>query len=126
MLTIPELYVYRDTPVPIHPACSLRDKGVPKHEGAGAAILGVSVDSVKSHEEFAAKHNLLFPILSDEDQSVMTAYGVWKEKSTYGKTYMGTERTTFAIDKQGIIRKVWPNVKVEGHVDEVLELVKSL
>ncbi len=121
------LYFYPkdDTPGCTKEACFFRDLQS-EFEDAGAAILGVSVDSVRSHEKFAAKHNLLFPILSDEDKRVVTAYGVWKEKSMYGKTFLGTERATFLIDKQGTIRKVWPKVKVEGHADEVLDAVKSL
>ena len=121
------LYFYPkdDTPGCIKEACSFRDLEA-EFEDAGAVILGVSVDNVRSHERFAAKHSLPFPILSDEDNSVVTAYDVWKERSMHGKTYMGTERTTFAIDKRGIVRKVWPKVKVEGHVDEVLEAVGRL
>jgi len=84
------------------------------------------VDSIASHEKFAQKHNLLFPLLSDERKEVVQAYGVWVEKSMYGKKYFGTERTTFAIDKGGVIRKIWPKVKVEGHIDEVLEFMKTL
>lgn len=121
------LYFYPkdDTPGCTKEACSFRDVQA-EFEAAGAAILGVSVDSVASHEKFASKHNLLFPLLADEEQKVVRDYGVWKEKSMYGKTYMGTERTTFLIDREGIVRKVWPKVKVEGHIDEVLEAVRSL
>lgn len=121
------LYFYPkdDTPGCTKEACSFRDVQA-EFEEAGAAILGVSVDSVASHEKFASKHNLLFPLLADEDQEVVQAYGVWKEKSMYGKTYMGTERTTFLIDRDGIVRKIWPKVKVEGHIDEVLEAVRGL
>lgn len=121
------LYFYPkdQTPGCTKQACFFRDvQG--EFEQAGAVILGVSADSVKSHEKFAEKHNLLFPLLSDEDKSVISAYGVWKQKSLYGKSFLGIERTTFAIDKSGIIRKIWPKVKVEGHIDEVLEFVKSL
>lgn len=121
------LYFYPkdDTPGCTKEACFFRDLQA-EFEEAGAVILGVSVDSVASHERFAKKHNLLFPLLSDEDKTVVQAYGVWKEKSMYGKTYFGTERTTFVIDKSGVIRKIWPKVKVEGHIDEVLEFVKAL
>lgn len=121
------LYFYPkdDTPGCTKEACFFRDvQG--EFESAGAVILGVSVDSVASHERFARKHNLLFPLLSDEGKQVVEAYGVWKEKSMYGKTYYGTERTTFVIDKTGVIRKIWPKVKVEGHIDEVLDFVKAL
>jgi thioredoxin-dependent peroxiredoxin len=121
------LYFYPkdDTPGCTKEACSFRDvQG--EFDAAGAVILGVSIDSVKSHEKFARKYHLPFPLLSDEPKTVTTAYGVFKEKSMYGKTFMGVERTTFLIDKQGVIRKIWPKVKVDGHVDEVLEAVKSL
>ena len=121
------LYFYPkdDTPGCTKEACFFRDvQG--ELEAAGAVILGISVDSVKSHEDFARKHNLLFPLLSDESKVVVHAYDVWKEKSMYGKSYFGTERTTFAIDKQGIIRKIWPKVKVEGHIDEVINFVNTL
>jgi peroxiredoxin Q/BCP len=121
------LYFYPkdNTPGCTKEACFFRDVQS-EFEAAGAVILGVSIDSIKSHEGFAAKHNLMFPLLSDEEKTVSTAYGVFKEKSMYGKTFLGVERTTFVIDKEGIIRKVWPKVKVEGHIDEVLGFVKSL
>jgi peroxiredoxin Q/BCP len=121
------LYFYPkdDTPGCTKEACFFRDIQA-EFEAAGAAILGVSVDSVKSHERFAKKYHLPFPLLSDEDKTVVNTYGVWKQKSRYGKTYFGTERTTFLIDRQGTIREIWPEVKVEGHVDEVLEAVQAL
>lgn len=106
-------------------ACSFRDLEQ-EFKDAGAVILGVSMDNIKSHENFATKHSLPFTLLSDEDKTVSTAYDVFKEKSMYGKTFLGIVRTTFVIDKAGIIRKVWPKVKVEGHVDEVLEFIKQL
>ncbi|MCX8253500.1 putative peroxiredoxin bcp [Beijerinckiaceae bacterium RH AL1] len=93
---------------------------------AGAAILGVSPDSVKSHEKFRTKHDLAIPLASDEEKAMLGAYGVWVEKAMYGKKYMGVERTTVLIDKAGKIAKVWPKVKVPGHVDEVLAAVKAL
>lgn len=121
------LYFYPkdNTPGCTKEACFFRDLEQ-EFEQAGAVILGVSTDSVKSHEKFAEKFNLLFPLLADEDKSTSTAYGVYKEKNMYGKKVMGIERTTFVIDKLGTIRKIWPKVKVEGHVDEVLDFVKSL
>lgn len=121
------LYFYPkdDTPGCTKEACFFRDLES-EFRSAGAVILGVSTDSVRSHEKFAEKYHLPFPLLSDEDKTVVNAYGVWKEKRNYGKTYFGVERTTFAIDKAGVIRKIWPKVKVEGHVDEVLEFVKGL
>lgn len=121
------LYFYPkdNTPGCTKEACSFRDVQS-EFEAAGTVILGVSIDSIKSHENFAQTFHLMFPLLSDEDKNVSTAYGVFKEKSMYGKTFLGVERTTFAIDKQGVIRKIWPKVKVEGHIDEVLDFVKSL
>jgi len=121
------LYFYPkdDTPGCTKEACFFRDIQA-EFDAAGAAILGVSVDSVRSHEKFAEKYHLPFPLLSDEDKTVVKAYGVWKQKSNYGKTYFGTVRTTLLIDKQGTVRKIWPEVKVEGHVDEVLGAVRAL
>ncbi len=106
-------------------ACSFRDlRG--EFEQADAVILGVSMDDLASHEKFVNKEGLNFPLLSDPDGKVCTAYGVYKEKSMYGRTYMGIERTTVVIDKRGVIRRVYPKVKVARHADEVLEFVKSL
>jgi peroxiredoxin Q/BCP len=121
------LYFYPkdETPGCTKEACSFRDVQS-EFEAAGSVILGVSTDSVASHEKFAAHHHLPFPLLSDSHKTAADAYGVWKEKSLYGKTFLGMERTTFAIDREGIIRKVWRKVKVDGHIDEVLELVKGL
>jgi peroxiredoxin Q/BCP len=82
--------------------------------------LGVSPDDEKSHAKFARKFDLPFTLLADPEGRTADAYGVWKEKSMYGRTYMGVERTTFVIDEQGIIRKIFPGVKVDGHYDEVL------
>jgi peroxiredoxin Q/BCP len=88
---------------------------------AGAVVLGVSADSGPSHAAFAAKYGLSFPLLSDPDRSVIKAYGVWKKKSMYGRSYMGIERTTFVIDEKGMIRKIFSKVRVPGHIEEVLE-----
>lgn len=93
---------------------------------AGAAIVGVSPDSVKSHDKFAAKHNLSVILAADEEHQMLEAYGVWKEKSMYGKTYMGVERTTVLIDAAGKIAQIWPKVKVAGHAEAVLQAVRSL
>lgn len=93
---------------------------------AGAAILGVSPDSVKSHDKFKAKYELGFDLASDEEKGMLEAYGVWVEKSMYGKKYMGVERTTVLIDAQGKVARVWPKVKVPGHAEEVLAAVKAL
>ncbi len=93
---------------------------------AGALVLGVSKDSIKKHEKFRAKHELKVMLLSDEESDVCERYGVWVEKSMYGKKYMGIERSTFVIDGEGTVRKAWHKVKVPGHVDAVLEAVQAL
>jgi len=93
---------------------------------AGAAIIGVSPDSAKSHDKFVKKHNLSITLAADEEKTVLEAYGVWAEKSMYGKKYMGVERTTFLIDANGNIAKIWPKVKVPGHAEDVLAAVKAL
>ncbi|MFN3233367.1 MAG: thioredoxin-dependent thiol peroxidase [Alphaproteobacteria bacterium] len=95
-------------------------------EAEGATIIGVSRDTVAKHEKFIAKHDLGIALGSDEDGAVTEAFGVWKEKKMYGKTYMGIERSTFLIDDKGVIREVWRKVRVPGHVDAVLEAVKAL
>ncbi|MCC5974806.1 MAG: thioredoxin-dependent thiol peroxidase [Rubellimicrobium sp.] len=93
---------------------------------ADAVVLGVSKDSVKKHDKFRDKYGLRIALLSDEEGDVCERYGVWVEKSMYGKTYMGIERATFLIDGQGRIARVWPKVKVDGHAEEVLAAVKAL
>ena len=90
-------------------------------EKKGAVVIGVSADSVASHKKFADKYSLAFPLLSDETKEMIKTYGVWKEKSMYGKKYMGIERTTLVIDAKGVITRIFPKVKVDGHVEEVLE-----
>ena len=90
-------------------------------EKAKTAIVGMSPDSVASHDKFVAKHSLSMPLASDEDKSILEAYGVWVEKSMYGKKYMGVERSTFLIDEAGNIEKIWRKVKVPGHVEAVLK-----
>lgn len=95
-------------------------------DAIGAAILGVSPDPVKSHAKFRGKHDLTISLGADPDKATLEAYGVWKEKSMYGRKYMGVERSTFLIDGNGVIRKAWRKVKVPGHVDAVLDAVKSL
>jgi peroxiredoxin Q/BCP len=89
-------------------------------------IVGVSKNSLKDHVKFREKQDLNFPLLSDENGTMCEDYGVWVEKSMYGKTYMGIERTTFLIDENGFIQNIWSKVKVKGHVDDVLESVKAL
>jgi peroxiredoxin Q/BCP len=95
-------------------------------EKAGTAILGVSPDPVKKHDKFKAKYELEFPLLSDEQKHMLEAYGVWVEKSMYGRKYMGVERTTVLIAADGTIAQVWPKVKVPGHAAEVLAAAQKL
>ena len=99
-------------------ACDFRDAHADL-AGAGAAVLGVSPDPVASHAKFAAKHDLPFPLLADEDHAVAEAYGVWVEKSMYGKTYHGVRRATFLIAPDGTVNAAWPKVTVKGHVAAV-------
>ncbi len=115
------LYFYPkdNTPGCTKEACSFRDD-VRKFERKGAVIIGLSADSVESHKKFAGKFDLPFPLASDEKKSVISAYGVWKKKSLYGRTFLGIERSTFVIDEQGKIARIFRKVKVGGHSDEVL------
>jgi thioredoxin-dependent peroxiredoxin len=92
----------------------------------GVVVLGISADDILSHQKFADKYGLSFPLLADTDTTVSQLYGVWKEKNMFGKKYMGVNRETFLIDKDGIVRKVWHKVKPEGHANEVLETVEDL
>lgn len=95
-------------------------------EAAGAKVFGISKDSMASHDKFVAKKELTVPLLSDEHGSACEDYGVWKEKSMYGKKFLGIERSTFLIAADGTIARIWPKVKVPGHVEEVLEAVQAL
>jgi len=97
-----------------------------KFKAAGAEVYGVSPDPVASHDKFVKKHELGIPLLSDESKEMLEAYEVWKEKSMYGRTYMGVERTTVLIDEKGKIARVWNKVKVAGHADEVLKACKEI
>jgi peroxiredoxin Q/BCP len=106
-------------------ACGFRD-AMPDFSDADAVVVGVSRDSVASHEKFKAKHQLPFALVSDEDGKICEAYGTWVEKSMYGRKYMGIERGTFLIDGKGMIRNVWRKVSVAGHVEAVLEALKAL
>ncbi|CTQ33947.1 thioredoxin-dependent thiol peroxidase [Jannaschia rubra] len=92
---------------------------------AGAVVIGVSKDSAAKHDKFAAKHDLKVILASDEEGTTCEDYGVWREKSMYGKTFMGIERTTFLIGADGAVRQVWPKVKVAGHSDEVLAAIRA-
>ena len=97
-----------------------------KFEAAGAIVIGVSPDSPKSHDKFKTKHDLHFALASDESKAMLEAYGVWVEKSMYGKKYMGVERTTFLVGADGAVAKVWRKVKVPGHAEAVLEAAKAI
>jgi len=121
------LYFYPkdDTPGCTTEACSFRDN-LGRVQALGAVVLGVSPDSVESHKKFAEAQALSFPLLADPEKTVIEKYGAWGEKTMYGREHMGIERATFIIDEQGIIRRVFPKVKVEGHTDEVIEALKEM
>ena len=121
------LYFYPkdDTPGCTTEACEFRDS-MPRFTKDTTVILGISPDSVASHAKFKAKYELPFPLLADTEKVVAEAYGVWKEKSMYGKKYMGVERTTFLIDGTGVLRHVFEKVKPAGHADEVARAVAAL
>jgi peroxiredoxin Q/BCP len=121
------LYFYPkdSTPGCTTEACDFRDN-LNRIKRAGAVVLGVSKDSLTSHEKFRAKHDLNFPLLSDPEHKVQEKYGAWGEKKLYGKVHMGTIRSTFLIDDEGRLFRAWPKVKVKGHVDEVLDALKDL
>ena len=106
-------------------ACGFRDQ-FPDFSGLDAVVIGVSKDSVASHDKFKAKYELPFTLASDKETGVAEAYGVWVEKSMYGRKYMGLERATFLIDKDGIVRNVWRKVKVTGHVAAGLKALQAL
>lgn len=121
------LYFYPrdDTPGCTKEACAFRDL-LPLFEAEGSVILGISPDDQASHKKFADKFSLPFPLLADPDHAIAESYGAWKEKLNYGRKYMGIERSTFVIDKEGNIAKKYPNVKVDQHADKVLDFVKTL
>jgi peroxiredoxin Q/BCP len=120
------LYFYPkdDTPGCTKEACAFRD-AFADYEKAGAKIFGVSPDGVETHGKFIKKHALPFTLLADTETKVSQAYGVWKEKNMYGRKYMGVERTTYVIDSKGIVRQIFPKVKVDGHSKAVLAAVKA-
>ena len=121
------LYFYPkdDTPGCTKEACAFRDS-LPRFKKMNAKIFGVSRDDLESHDKFAKKYELPFTLISDSDGSITDSFGVWVEKSMYGRKYMGIERATFLIDTAGVIRRVWRKVKVPGHAAEVLAAVKAL
>ena len=106
-------------------ACAFRD-ALPDFSKVKAEVIGISRDSVASHDKFKKKYELPFTLASDDKGKVTEDYGVWVEKSMYGRKYMGMERSTFVIDANGVVRKVFPKVKIEGHVDEVMKAVEAL
>jgi len=106
-------------------ACDFRD-AFPAFNKLKSVVIGISADSAASHNKFADKYELPFTLLSDENKEVVEKYGVWKEKSMYGKKYMGIERTTFLIDEKGIIKNIFPKVKVAGHVEEVMKALGEI
>jgi peroxiredoxin Q/BCP len=112
------------------PGCTIESKAFSDLSAAfrkaGAAVLGVSADPVKAQDAFKAKHDLAIPLASDETHQMLLAYGVWGEKSMYGRKFMGITRTTFLIGQDGRIARVWPKVKVAGHAEEVLAAAKEL
>ncbi len=118
------LYFYpkADTPGCTKEACAFRDES-PKFAKANTVIVGVSPDVAKAQAKFKDKYGLPFTLLADPEHKAAEAYGVWKEKSMYGKKYMGVERSTFVIDTEGKIKKIFPKVSVEGHAEEVLAAV---
>jgi thioredoxin-dependent peroxiredoxin len=120
------LYFY---PKDLTPGCTTEacefESAAASLKRSGAVVLGVSRDSLKRHEAFALKYKLHFPLLSDEDGALCESYGVWQEKSLYGKKFMGIVRTTFLIDAKGKIEKIFSKVKVKGHVEEVLAVLKE-
>jgi thioredoxin-dependent peroxiredoxin len=121
------LYFYpKDaTPGCTREACDFRDALDP-FTAAGAVVFGVSADSITAHEKFRAKQGLTFELLSDESHEMLETYGVWKEKSFCGRHFMGIERVTVVIDREGRVAKIWPKVKVDGHADEVLAFVQGM
>ena len=123
--TILYFYPKDDTPGCTKESCAFQDN-LPKFKKSRAAVLGVSVLNSASKAKFAKKYGLKFPLLADEDHAVMEKYGVWQEKSMYGKKYMGVARTTYLIGPDGKVVKRWDGVKVDGHAEEVLAAVQEL
>ena len=118
-------YPKDDTPGCTREACAFRDRSS-ELKNLGVTVLGVSPDSVKSHGKFRTKYTLNFPLLSDPDHAAAEAFGAWQEKSMYGRKYMGVERATLLIGRDGKVAKTWPKVKVDGHAAEVLKAAQEL
>ncbi len=121
------LYFYPrdDTPGCTTEACSFRDRRSDL-EKLGVTVLGVSPDSIESHQKFRDKFQLNFPLLADPEHEVAEKYGAWREKTRFGKTSMGIQRSTFLIDAKGVIAKAWPNVSVEGHDQQVVTAIDAM
>ena len=121
------LYFYPrdDTPGCTTEACSFRDRRNDLVK-LGVTVLGVSTDSVESHEKFRDKFHLNFPLLADTEHHVAEQYGAWREKTRFGKTSMGIQRSTFLIDTKGVVAKTWPNVAVEGHDQQVMTAIEAM
>ena len=124
-VTVLYFYSKDDTPGCTAEACSFRDANQMMQQ-RGIVVLGVSKDNIGSHQKFADKYSLPFPLLADTDTTVSQLYGAYGEKTNYGRTYMGVLRKTFLIDKEGILRKIWHTVKPEGHAKDVLETIEEL
>lgn len=118
-------YPKDDTTTCTQEACEFRDL-FPRFDGAKAVVLGVSPDNVKSHAKFKTKYALPYTLLADTEKKVVTKYDVWKEKSMYGRKYMGVIRTTFVIDAKGKVRRIFENVKANGHAAEVMAVIDAL
>ena len=132
-----DLGVFRGRPLVLYfypkddtSGCTLEAQGFsaafPDFQAAGVAVLGVSRDSAKKHRKFIEKYQLAVPLASDEEGAVTDAFGVWVEKSMYGRKYMGVERSTFLLDAEGRVQRIWRKVKVPGHVEEVLAAARAL
>ncbi len=123
--TVLYFYPKDDTPGCTKEACSFRDAN---HEmqKRGVIVLGISADDISSHQQFAEKYGLPFPLLADTDTTVSQQYDVWKEKNMYGRKYLGVNRETFLIDKDGVVRKVWHKVKPDDHAQEVLDAIDTM
>lgn len=123
--TILYFYPKDDTPGCTKEACDFRD-AFPRFGNVGAEVIGVSPDSVESHRKFKKKFSLPFRLLADEDHQLADQFGVWKEKSMYGRQYMGIERTTVIIDRNGRVARIFPKVRVPGHIEEVETALRGL
>jgi peroxiredoxin Q/BCP len=118
-------YPKADTPGCTKEACAFRDASK-KIEAKGATVIGISMDAVEKQAKFRDKYDLNMPLLSDAKKQIVSAYGVYKEKNMYGKKVMGIERTTFLIGEDGIVKKIFPKVKADGHIEEVLEALTAV